>query len=97
MAFGIVGGMIVNGDITRIPEFSFANPHVTGKSIFPYLFISIACGAISGFHATQSPMMARCIKNEKEGRKVFYGAMISEGVIALIWAAAAMTFYGSLQ
>lgn len=97
MAFGIIGGMCLNGMITEIPELTFTNPHVNGTSIFPYLFISIACGAISGFHATQSPMMARCIKNEKEGRKVFYGAMISEGVIALIWAAAAMTFYGSLQ
>jgi carbon starvation protein CstA len=57
------------------------------------LFITIACGAISGFHATQSPLMARCLPNEKHGRKVFYGAMIGEGIIALIWAAAAMTFF----
>ncbi|MGN1344602.1 MAG: carbon starvation CstA family protein, partial [Traorella sp.] len=97
MAVGIVGGMILNGSITSIPEFSFVNPHVTGKSLFPYLFISIACGAISGFHATQSPLMARCMKNETEGRKVFYGAMIAEGFIALIWAAAAMTFFGGLE
>ncbi|OON93639.1 MAG: carbon starvation protein CstA [Candidatus Epulonipiscioides saccharophilum] len=97
MATGIIGGMIFTGMITDIPEFTFSNPHVAGKSIFPYLFISVACGAISGFHATQSPMMARCIKNETEGRKVFYGAMIAEGVIALIWAAAAMTFFGSLD
>lgn len=62
--------------------------------IFPTLFITIACGAVSGFHATQSPMMARCIRNEKEGRPVFFGAMISEGIIALIWAAAGMAFWG---
>ncbi|WP_305767267.1 carbon starvation protein A [Candidatus Epulonipiscium viviparus] len=97
MAAGILGGMIANGMFMDIPEFSFSNPHVNDQSIFPYLFISIACGAISGFHATQSPMMARCIKNERDGRRVFYGAMISEGIIALIWAAAAMTFFGSLQ
>ncbi|MDE6768482.1 MAG: carbon starvation protein A, partial [Muribaculaceae bacterium] len=60
----------------------------------PMMCISIACGAISGFHATQSPMMARCLKNEKYGRPVFYGAMVSEGVVALIWAAAAITFTG---
>ena len=59
------------------------------------MFITVACGAISGFHATQSPMMARCMKSEKEGRKVFYGAMVAEGVIALIWAAAGVAFYGS--
>ncbi|ONI38681.1 carbon starvation protein CstA [Candidatus Epulonipiscium fishelsonii] len=97
MAIGIVGGMITTGLIKEIPEFSFTNPHVQGKSIFPYLFISIACGAISGFHATQSPMMARCIKNEREGHRVFYGAMISEGIIALIWATASMTFFGGLE
>ena len=61
------------------------------------LFITIACGAISGFHATQSPMMARCMKNEKLGRRVFYGAMITEGVVALIWAAAAIKFAGSYE
>ena len=97
MAIGIIGGMIFKGYFIEIPEFTFTNFHVTGKSIFPYLFISIACGAISGFHATQSPLMARCMKNEKEGRKVFYGAMIAEGFIALIWAAAAMTFFGGLE
>ena len=97
MAVGIVFGMVYNGSITQIPEFNFTNPHVNGQSIFPYLFISIACGAISGFHATQSPMMARCMKNEKEGRRVFYGAMVSEGLVALIWAAAAMTFFGGLE
>ncbi|MDR2814832.1 MAG: carbon starvation protein A [Prevotellaceae bacterium] len=63
--------------------------------IFPLLFISIACGAISGFHATQSPLMARCIKNEKLGRRIFFGAMIAEGLMALTWAAAAASFFGS--
>jgi carbon starvation protein CstA len=61
------------------------------------MFISIACGAVSGFHATQSPMMARCITNEKQGRFVFYGAMVMEGIVALIWAAIAMAFFGSIE
>lgn len=95
MAVGIGVGMLVKG--YSIPEFRFENVHPQGKSIFPYLFISIACGAISGFHATQSPMMARCMGNEKQGRPVFYGAMITEGIVALIWAAAAMCFFGSLE
>ena len=60
---------------------------------WPFMFTTVACGAVSGFHATQSPMMAKCIRNEKEGRQVFYGAMVAEGVIALIWAAAAMAFF----
>ena len=58
-------------------------------------FITVACGAISGFHATQSPLMARCLQREKDGRKVFYGALISEGIIALVWAAAGVAFYGA--
>ncbi len=64
----------------------------SGKPIFPCLFITIACGAISGFHATQSPMMARCLKNEKLGKPIFYGSMITEGAIALVWAAVASWF-----
>lgn len=92
MAAGIGYGMVA-GDF-NIPEIAFANFHPDKTPIFPYLFISIACGAISGFHATQSPMMARCIANEKEGRRVFYGSMIAEGIVALIWAAAAMSFFG---
>jgi carbon starvation protein CstA len=95
MGVGIIGGIIVKG--YTIPEISLTNMHPSGKSIFPFLFITIACGAISGFHATQSPIMARCLKNEKEGRRVFYGAMIAEGLIALIWAAAAMSFFGSVE
>ena len=66
---------------------------LTTNPIFPCLFISIACGAISGFHATQSPLMARCIKHEKMGRPIFYGAMITEGVVALIWATVASYFF----
>lgn len=78
-----------------LPELTdgLANKHPGGLPIFPIMFVSIACGAISGFHATQSPLMARCIKNEKMGRPVFYGAMITEGIVALIWAAAATYFY----
>jgi len=66
---------------------------VKGQPVFPCLFITIACGAISGFHATQSPLMARCINNEKLGRPVFYGAMITEGIVALVWAAVSSYFF----
>ena len=66
---------------------------LTQKNVFPCLFITIACGAISGFHATQSPLMARCVKSEKMGRPIFYGAMITEGLVALIWATVAMYFF----
>lgn len=69
------------------------DPDPVKHPIFPMMFISIACGAISGFHATQSPLMARCMVNEKQGRPIFYGAMITEGVVALIWAAAAAYFF----
>ena len=62
--------------------------------IFPMMFVSIACGAISGFHATQSPLMARCMTNEKHCRPIFYGAMVTEGIVALVWAAAATWFFG---
>ena len=95
MGIGIGGGLIFQG--YDIPEISMANLHPKATSIYPYLFITIACGAISGFHATQSPLMARCMKNEKEGRRIFYGSMIAEGVIALVWAAAAMTFFGGTE
>ncbi len=95
MALGIGFGILFKafGGTMTIPEFSFANVHPDNLPRWPLLFITIACGAISGFHATQSPMMARCIKNEADGAKVFYGAMVGEGIIALIWAAAGMTFY----
>lgn len=77
-----------------VPELVLEDLHPEGLPIWPFMFITVACGAISGFHATQSPMMAKCITSEKEGRKVFYGAMIIESVIALVWAGAGMAFYG---
>ncbi|MCK8827345.1 carbon starvation protein A [Natroniella acetigena] len=92
MAAGVGGGLVF-GDY-QIPEITLTNLHPESASLWPLLFVTIACGAISGFHATQSPLMARCLGNEKQGRKVFYGSMIAEGVVALIWAAAAMTFFG---
>lgn len=92
MAVGIGGSLMLGG--YKIPEITFANLHPSGAPLWPLLFITIACGAISGFHATQSPIISRCVRNEKEGRFVFYGMMIAESVIALIWAAAAMSFYG---
>ncbi|MGF7056761.1 carbon starvation CstA family protein [Brassicibacter mesophilus] len=91
MALGIGSMLIIKG--YNIPEIALTNLHPKGLPIWPMLFVTIACGAISGFHATQSPMMARCLPNEKHGRKVFYGSMIAEGIIALVWAAAAMTFF----
>ncbi len=91
MAVGIFGGLYVY--LPPIPEITdgLFNTHPLKESMpmFPMLFITIACGALSGFHATQSPMMARCIKNERQGRAIFYGAMIVEGIVALIWAAGA--------
>jgi len=80
---------------TDIPELwdGLQNRNPSGGSLFPCLFISIACGAISGFHATQSPLMARCIQNENLGRRVFYGSMITEGLIALVWAAVASYYF----
>ncbi len=71
----------------------FENAHPNNLPIWPLIFVTIACGAVSGFHATQSPLMARCMENEKEGRFVFYGAMIGEGIIALIWCMVGLTFY----
>src|SRR5574344_2831500 len=96
MALGIMVVMFING--APIPEVTdgLASRHPKGYPLFPMMFVSIACGAISGFHATQSPLMARCITNEKYGRRCFYGAMIAEGVVALVWAAAASSFWGSL-
>ncbi len=100
MAFGLIIALFVKG--YQIPELSVSNLrnfHADGEKfpIFPMLFITIACGAISGFHATQSPLMARCITNEKFGRRVFYGAMMTEGLVALIWAAIGMSFYGGVK
>lgn len=96
MAIGILVVLLFGGEYT-IPEFtSFENCIADAKAfpIVPMLFTTIACGAISGFHATQSPLMARCVRNERECRSVFFGAMISESIIALIWAAVAMAFFG---
>ena len=97
MAVGLLGGLIIKWP--SIPEFwdglQNRGPSIgmNGQSIFPCLFITIACGAISGFHATQSPMMARCMKNERLGRPIFYGAMITEGLVALVWAAVSSYFF----
>ncbi len=93
MCLGILYGIISGG--YQIPEVSLENLHPGNLPIWPFMFITVACGAISGFHATQSPMISKCIKTEKDGRKVFYGAMICEAVIALIWAAAGVAFYGA--
>lgn len=101
MALG-VGIMLVAGDISGSHEMIELTPSVLknwhsdpeSNLIFPMMFIVISCGAISGFHATQSPMMARCLKNEKYARPVFYGAMIAEGIVAMIWATAAMAYFG---
>lgn len=96
MAVGIAVMMCLNP--TSMPEvwegFYNHKPNPAENPIFPMMFVSIACGAISGFHATQSPMMARCLKNEKHARPIFYGAMVAEGLVALIWAAAAIAFTG---
>lgn len=95
MAVGILVMLYVHHPV--LPELwdgmQNTHPNAAALPIFPIMFVSIACGAISGFHATQSPMMARCMKSEKYGRPVFYGAMITEGIVALIWAAAATCFY----
>lgn len=79
----------------QLPELTdgLGNMNVSSGPIFPCLFITIACGAISGFHATQSPLMARCMADEKQGRPLFYGAMITEGVVALIWATVSSYFF----
>ena len=97
MAAAVIGGVLLSGGKYTIPEISLENLHPDNTPVWPYMFITVACGAVSGFHATQSPMVAKCITSEKVGRKVFYGAMISEAVIALVWAAAGVSFYGSTQ
>ncbi len=97
MAIATIGGILVNQDqypmlelVGNLSDFSKANG---GLPAWPFMLTTIACGAVSGFHATQTPIMAKCIRSEKEGRTVFYGAMVAEGTIALIWAAAAMAFF----
>ena len=94
MAAGVCIGTLTSGK--PIPEIwaNFTNMHPKKTPIWAFMFITVACGAISGFHATQSPLMARCLKSERQGRSVFYGAMVAEGIIALIWAAAGVTLLG---
>jgi carbon starvation protein CstA len=92
MAVTVIGGLILGN--YEFPSLTLENLHPTGEEYLPDMFITVACGAISGFHATQSPMVSRCIQDEKDGRTVFYGAMVLESVIATIWALAGMTFYG---
>lgn len=100
MAISLITALFIKG--YHIPELSLANLrnfHINSEKfpVFPMMFITIACGAISGFHSTQSPLMARCLTNEKLGRRVFYGAMITEGIVAMIWAAIGMSFYGGVH
>ncbi|MBQ2665874.1 carbon starvation CstA family protein [Methanobrevibacter sp.] len=92
MAILMIGALLMNPAYT-IPEFTTQGLYFSDKSIFPYLFVTIACGAISGFHASQSPIVARCMTTEKDARPVFFGAMVLEGITALIWAAIAMAFF----
>ena len=96
MAVSIAGALLFLPEIS-IPEITFEDLHPKNLPIWPFMFVTVACGAISGFHATQSPMMSKCITSEKDGRKVFYGAMILESVIALVWAAAGVAFYGGTE
>lgn len=97
MALGVGIGIFTHDGF--IPELSEVGKsvHPKGLPVIPMLCITIACGAISGFHATQTPLMARCLTNERHGRRIFYGAMITEGIVALIWAAAAIKFAGTYE
>lgn len=94
MGLGIMAVML-GWHADAMPELTdgLHNRQTNGLPLFPMMFVSIACGAISGFHGTQSPIMARCVTNERQGRIIFYGAMVAEGILALIWAAAAGTFF----
>ena len=91
MAIVVIAGLAIGG--YEFPSITVQNIHPQGEAIFPDMFITIACGAVSGFHATQSTLVARCLEDEKDGRIVFYGAMIVEAFIALIWVVAGLTFY----
>ncbi|WP_028116703.1 carbon starvation protein A [Ferrimonas senticii] len=101
MSVGLIGALILSPEHQLMGSFQpsdmFTNMNPNDLPLWPALFITIACGAISGFHATQSPLMARCMENESNGRFVFYGAMIGEGVIALIWCALALSFFGNVD
>ncbi|QBP41854.1 carbon starvation CstA family protein [Paenisporosarcina antarctica] len=90
-AVGVLVQLVLTG--APIPELTFKNMHPDNLPIFPLLFLTISCGALSGFHATQTPIISRTTQSEKQGRKIFYGMMIAEGVIAMIWAAAAMSLF----
>jgi carbon starvation protein CstA len=92
MAVALPVALVAQG-YTLFPHLTLQNLHPKGLPVWPLMFITIACGAISGFHSTQSPMMARCLRNERSGRVAFYGAMLAEGFIALVWAAVGMSFY----
>ncbi len=96
MALGLTVALIAKG-YHFFPEMTLSNLHPKELPLWPLMFITIACGAISGFHATQSPLMARCVTNEKYGRPLFYGSMIGEGIIALIWATLGMSFYNGAE
>ena len=96
MAVGLAVAMVIgyfNGSM-EMTELTLQNLHPQNLSVFPFLFTTIACGALSGFHATQSPMMARCVGRESESKRIFYGAMVVEGIVALIWCAVTMAFFG---
>ena len=100
MALSILFILLTQSDTYPIPELTSLSNQIANPDKFPIvpmLFTTIACGAISGFHATQSPMMARCMTNEKQSRSIFYGAMIAESIIALIWAAIGMAFWGGVK
>ena len=100
MAVSILCILLVHSGTYTIPELTSLENQIANPEKFPIvpmLFTTIACGAISGFHATQSPMMARCMKSEKQSRSIFYGAMISESIVALIWAAIGMAFWGGVE
>ena len=92
MALVLVGALVISPTY-HIPELTAQGLYFSSNPIFPFLFITIACGAISGFHSSQSPIVARCVKNEKDMRFIFYGAMVLEGIVALIWAAITMAFF----
>ncbi|MBO4301268.1 MAG: carbon starvation protein A [Desulfovibrio sp.] len=94
MAVGVAAGILTDSQY-NMPELwdNFQNMDPKGKPIWSLMFVTVACGAISGFHATQSPLMARCMKSERQGHFVFYGAMVCEGIIALVWASAACAIY----
>ncbi len=100
MAVGLMTSLLWNG--YHIPELTWSSihnfhHHAEKFPVFPLLFITIACGAISGFHSTQSPLMARCVTSEKYARRVFYGAMITEAIVAIIWASISMSVFGGIR